>query len=121
MALKTNLIREGMSEREQGKVLHQITQEFGISQTDLAKKIGKSRNWVDKRIRLALNLHPDIVKALEDNKISMTMAEIISSLEPALQSPFSSYLLNNNIKDEAEVRKAKRHFLNNTIYTIGYE
>lgn len=38
------------------------------------------------------------------------------------QDSFLLYILENNIaKDENEVRKAKKRFLNNTIYTIGYE
>ena len=121
LALKTNLIREGMSEREQGKVLHQITQEFGISNVELSKKIGKSRQWVDRRIRLALDLHQIVAEALESGKIGIKVAEIIASLVPATQGQFLLYILQNNIKDENDVRDAKRRFLNNTIYTIGYE
>lgn len=121
LALKTNLIREGMSEREQGKVLHQITQEFGISQTELAKRIGKGRKWVDARIRLALDLHADVVSALESGKIGMRVAEIISTLDMGTQRLFLLYICENKITDQDEVRTAKKRFLNNTIYTIGYE
>jgi hypothetical protein len=42
LALKTNLIREGMSEQEQGKVFHQITENFNICGAELAKRIGKN-------------------------------------------------------------------------------
>ena len=121
LALKTNLIREGMSEREQGKVLHQITQEFGISSRDLSKRIGKNRVWIDRRIRLAMDLHQRVADALEAGKISMRAAEIIASLPLAPQEPFLLYILQNNITDENEVRAAKKRFLNNTLYTIGYE
>ena len=111
-----------MNEREQGEVLHQITQEHGISQNDLAKRIGKSRQWVDNRIKLALNLAEDIVKALENDIITMRVAEIISTLVPQGQPTFLKYLIANGIeRNETEVRKAKKRFLNNTIYTVGYE
>jgi len=51
----------------------------------------------------------------------MNVAEIISSLESAPQSPFLSHLSNNNISIPEDVRKAKKRFINNTICTIGYE
>jgi hypothetical protein len=48
--------------------------------------------------------------------------EIIASLGRADQPKFLEYLKSNNIeRNEAEARVAKRRFLNNTIYTIGYE
>lgn len=122
LALKTNLIREAMSEREQGKILHQITQEFGISGTELARRIGKGEDWVRRRIKLALDLHESVAEALENNIITMRVAEIIATLEIQPQAGFLLYICNNKIeRNEAEVRKAKKCFLNNTIYTIGYE
>jgi hypothetical protein len=51
----------------------------------------------------------------------MITATIISTVDMSLQGAFLIYLSKNNIKDESEVRKAKKRFLNNTIYTIGYE
>jgi ParB family chromosome partitioning protein len=122
LALKTNLIREGMSEREQGKVLHQITQDFGISQNELSKRLGKSRQWVDRRIKVALDLADEVVVALESNTITMSVAEVISTLALREQPKFLEYLITNGItKNHEDVRKAKKCFLNTTIYTIGYE
>lgn len=122
LALKTNLIREGMSEREQGKVLHKITQDYNISGAELAKKIGKSDNWVNSRIKVAMDLHESVANALENNEITLRVAEIISSLAPEGQEGFLKYLKSNGIeRNEPEARKAKKRFLNNTLYTIGYE
>lgn len=122
LALKTNLVREGMSEREQGKVLSDVKQQLSISEATLAKKIGKTQQWVNKRIRIALNLHQNVVEALESNKITMSVAEVISSLDSTLQGLFLIYILENNIgKDEHLTRKAKKRFQNTLIYTIGNE
>ncbi|MCQ1534677.1 ParB/RepB/Spo0J family partition protein [Methanosarcina sp. KYL-1] len=122
LALKTNIIRQDMSEREQGKVLHRITQEFGISGPELARKIGKRDEWVRRRIKIALDLHDEVAKALEDDIIIMRVAEIIASLDIQYQAGFLKYIIQNKIeRNEAEVRKAKKRYLNNTIYTIGYE
>jgi ParB family chromosome partitioning protein len=121
LSLKTNLIRQEMTEREQGKVLHKITEAFNISQTELAKKIGKSQAWVNKRIRTALDLTPKVANALDKGLISFSVAEIVGGLDTNLQDLFLEYILSNKITDPEDVRKAKQRFLNNTIYTIGYE
>jgi hypothetical protein len=92
-----------------------------LSHRDLAKKLGKSHTWVDNRIKLAMNLHDAVAKALDEDKISTKTAEIISTLNMATQLPFLLYILENKITNVDEVRKAKKRFLNNTIYTIGYE
>ena len=69
-----------------------------------------------------MNLHPDVAKALEDGRITMNVASNIATLEKSsLQAPFLLYILSNNIEhDDIAVGKAKKRFLNNTIYSIGY-
>jgi ParB family chromosome partitioning protein len=121
LSLKTNLLRQDMGEREQGKVLHKLTEEFKISNAELARRLGKSSNWVNQRIRIALDLHKDVEAALNKNQITFRVAEIIASLEPSTQCAFLKYILVNKITNEDEVRLAKKRFLNSTIYTIGYE
>src|SRR5574340_1303885 len=121
LSLKTNLLRQDMSEKEQGKVLSEILTASTMSENELAKKIGKHHSWVNRRIRLALNLVPEVTKALEDKKIGMEVAYLIGTMESALQAPFLLYISANNITDAESVRIAKKRFLNNTIYTIGYE
>lgn len=122
LALKTNLIREEMTEREQGKILHQILTTFGLKQTELARKLGKNESWVRKRVKLALDLHDDVAKALEENKISFTVAsEVIATLPLRLQGDFLIYLLENNIQSPEDARRAKRRFENTTLFTLGYE
>lgn len=49
----------------------------------------------------------------------MRVAELIVGVVP--QGQFLEYILSNKITNEDDVRKAKRWFLNTTIYTIGYE
>ena len=119
LALKTNLIREAMSDREQGKILHQITQEYNISGSELARRIGKGREWVNRRIRISLDLHDDVAVALDTGKITAGAAEIIAVLARNVQPDFLKYIITNGITGADEIRKAKKCFLNNTIYTIG--
>jgi hypothetical protein len=72
-----NMMREDMSEVEQGKVLHEIAEKCDISNVELAKKLGKSEFLVHSRIKLALNLHENVAKALEASTIGFKVTEII--------------------------------------------
>ena len=122
LALKTNLIREEMTEREQGKILHQIASNLSLSSAQIAYKIGTSKHWVNHRVKLALDLHEDVAKALESGEITFALAaRIIAQLPMKTQSSFLIYLLQNNIKDVDKARVAMRRFLNTTLYTVGYE
>ena len=52
----------------------------------------------------------------------MNVAELIASVDAPLQAAFLKYICAKKIeRNETEVRKAKKRFLNNTICTIGYE
>jgi ParB family chromosome partitioning protein len=122
LALKTNLIREEMTPREQGKVLHQIVTILDISQRELARRIGKGETWVRDRIKSAIDLHPDVIKAVDEKKITWAVASrVIATLPLRSQSAFLIYLLENNITGDDDARIALRRYLNDTLYTIGYE
>lgn len=77
--------------------------------------------WVNKRIRVALKLNKNIADALDKGTIYLSIAEIIATLDDFLQESFLLYISQNNILVEADIRKAKKRFQNNTIYTIGVE
>lgn len=122
LALKTNLVREEMTDRDQGAVLHEIIQKYNITEKELAERIGKSTHWVTRRIKLALNLAPEVAHALEADVITMSVAEVIAGMALEDQTSFLAYITREKIERiEAEVRKAKHWYLNNKIYTIGYE
>lgn len=121
LSLKTNLIRQEMTEREQGKILHQITEAFGMSGAELARRIGKHPSWVNYRIQMVLDLNETVMNALDEKKITFSIAQIIATLDSAIQSQFLEYILSNNITDKEDARRAKRRFINQTIFTIGYE
>ena len=122
LSLKTNMLRQDMTPMEQGKVLNEIMQKHpDISGKELSRKLGKHENWVGERVRIALKLHKSVTAALESEKITFKVAQIIGSLEPHAQEAFLLYILENKITKDEDVLRSKRRFLNNTIYTIGYE
>lgn len=122
LSLKTNLIRQDMTPMEQGIVLNEIMIKHPeYTGRELSRKLGKDEGWVGKRVRLALKLHKSVSDALSDDKITFSVAQIIGSMELLLQEAFLLYILKNNISADRDVAIAKQRYLNNTIFSIGYE
>ena len=69
MALVENVQRENLSAIEEAKSYVQIMRQSGMTQEQVAKKIGKSQSAVANKIRL-LNLPDEIQQAVIDSKIS---------------------------------------------------
>jgi hypothetical protein len=77
---------------------------------------------VRDRIKSAIDLHPDVIKAVDEKKITWAVASrVIATLPLRSQSAFLIYLLENNITGDDDARIALRRYLNDTLYTIGYE
>jgi len=121
LSIKTNLLRQEMSQVEQGRVLKAIMETTKLSGAAISEKIGKSPKWVTSRVQLALDLHETVAKALADGGISNPIALIISSVDKSMQPALLKVLKSKNITNEDDARRERDRFLNNTIYTIGYE
>lgn len=69
LAIIENLQREDLSSVERALAFHRLATEFGFKHTEIAKKVGKSREYVSNTIRI-LSLPQDIIDALRDGKIT---------------------------------------------------
>ncbi len=121
LSLKTNLLRLNMSPREQGKVIHNLITKYGISQNELAEKIGMSQSKISQLLTIVLKLHKSVVDALNLKTINYGIASVIGSLSLEQQPIFLEIILNSKISSPALATKIKNKFLNNTLYTIGYQ
>ena len=121
LALKTNLIREGMEPVEEGKVLNEIMEVYGYSQRELAEEVGKSRRWVSDRLTLALDVHEGVHDMLQRGDISQTVANVIGGVPNPTQPDFAEYLIENDVTNRQDALSLRRRFLNDTLYTIGYQ
>lgn len=121
LSLKTNLLRLEMTAMEQGKQLVKILENYGISQRELGRRLNVSAHWVNDRVRLALDLHEDVVKALENKLINFSVATVIGSVPLMAQPIFLQIILDRNISNNSEAIVLRRQFLNDTIFTIGYQ
>lgn len=120
LSLKTNLKRSDMTPREQGIILNKIMTKYEKSPNDLVDDLGVSKDWISKRLKLALELHEDVVQSLENNEINFAIATIISSISRNTQPIFLKIIINRKITQMQEATVIKRIFLNDTIYSIGY-
>jgi ParB family chromosome partitioning protein len=94
LSLKTNMLRLEMTPREQGQVLAKIMEEHSLSQREIAKRLNVSPDWVSQRVRVALELHEKVARQL---------------------------MIDNNITLNTDAWPLRRRFLNDVIYTIGYQ
>ncbi len=82
LALIENIQRHDLDVVEEAKAYRQLAQAYGLSQEDVAQRVGKSRSVVANRLRL-LTLPVTILRALRDGVISEGHAKVILSVEDA--------------------------------------
>lgn len=69
LAIIENIQREDLNPVERAKAFDRLAKEFGFKHQEIAKKVGKSREYVTNTLRILL-LPADIVDALSQGKIS---------------------------------------------------
>ena len=103
LALVENLQREDLNPIEEAKGYQSLIDDFGLTQEEAAKSVGKSRPAVANALRL-LSLSPDVLYLVETGELSAGHAR---ALVP-LQDPESQLLAAKEILSKAlSVRKAE--------------
>lgn len=69
LAIIENLQREDLNPVDRAKAFNRLVEEFGFKHTEIAKKVGKSREYVSNTIRL-LSLPAEMLETLAAGKIS---------------------------------------------------
>jgi len=121
LALKTNLTRKGMSKLEEGKVVNRLMSEHDLTESEVGERLGKSRKWVSDRVKVALNLKPEVKGLVEEGDLSYTLARVVTTVEEDRQLEFAKLLIEQDITDETFANELADRFDNDTVYTIGYE
>lgn len=80
IALLENLQRENLNVIEEANAYKKMIEKLNLTQEDLAKKVGKSRSHITNLLGL-LRLPKEVQEMLEENKISMGHARVLSKLE----------------------------------------
>ena len=110
MAVIENIQRTDLSPIESARAMAKLQDEFGMTQREIASKLGKSRESVSNTVRL-LSLPSEIQNAIGEGKVSESQGRMLLSLEdPKLQSSIFAEILKDNLtvrQLESRIRKAK--------------
>lgn len=80
IALIENIIRKDMSLPEECEAVRVLTQEQGLSVSQVCQLIGRTREWINRRL-MAPGLPENVRVALFDGLISLKVAEIIGQVD----------------------------------------
>jgi ParB family chromosome partitioning protein len=82
VALIENIQREDLNPIEEAYAYHQLHEEFGLTQEEISKRVGKERSTVANFLRL-MRLPDSVKKLLASGQLSMGHARAILAVEPA--------------------------------------
>jgi ParB family chromosome partitioning protein len=105
MALVENVQREDLNPIEVALGYHRLMSEVGLTQSEVAEKVGKSRASVANSLRL-LRLPPVVQAALRDGKVAMGHARALVTIDD-LEA--QEKLLNKIIEENLSVRDVEAH------------
>lgn len=84
LALVENLQREALNPIEEAEGYRALTDDHGLSHSDIARSVGKNRSTVANALRL-LNLPPSVRKYLEDGTLTSGHARPLLALEDPIR------------------------------------
>lgn len=94
IAIVENVQRQNLNPIEEANAYKNMLDELGYKQEEVAKKMGKSREYVSNMIRL-LKLPEDVQRLVSEGKISMGHARAIVNTEDP--SSYIKQILDNNL------------------------
>ncbi|MHB0867998.1 MAG: ParB/RepB/Spo0J family partition protein [Chloroflexota bacterium] len=103
LALVENIQRQDLGPLEEAAAYRQLLEEHGLTQEEVARRVGKSRSAVANSLRL-LNLPPEAKSALEEGRITEGHARTLLSLPTAEQQ---LQLLKSMLSSTVTVRQAE--------------
>lgn len=117
IALLENLQRENLNSIEEATAYKKLIDNLAITQEELAKKLGKSRSHITNMLGL-LSLPEEIKEMINDNKITMSHARVLSKIEEkdkVIEMAHKIIDKNLNVRDLEELSKdkelAKKHHI----------
>jgi ParB family chromosome partitioning protein len=103
LAIIENVQRDDLNAIEEALAYQQLIDDFGMTQQEVAKRVGKSRPTVANLVRL-LNLGPDVQAAVVDGRISGAHAR---ALLPLTTVESQRVVMQTIIKNDLSVRQVE--------------
>ena len=108
VALIENVQRENLNAMEEARAYEHLMKDFGMTQEEMAQKIGRSRSHIANFLRL-LKLAPQVQEYVANGSLSMGQARPLITLEDAkLQRDAAEYIQSEELsarQSEALVKK----------------
>ena len=96
LAMIENLQREDLNPIEEAQGYQTLISQYGLTQEEAARQVGKSRSAVTNAMRL-LNLTPAVRTLVEEGKLSGGHARALLPLPPALQESAAATVLKGDL------------------------
>lgn len=103
ISLIENLQREDLNPIEAATAMRSLMDEYGMTQEDLADRIGKSRSAIANTLRL-LNLAPEVIKMVANGALSAGHARALISVPQVDQIKIAE----SAVKEEISVRDVEK-------------
>ena len=115
--LTENIQRKSMDPVEEAEAFRRYVVDFGWGgMSELAKKIGKSEEYVSHRIQL-LKLSPEIKEQIIRTKLNVSQALELTTIPSDRQAEIESYVMNNSptVKQIREVKSLVKDDISNQL------
>lgn len=109
IAIIENIQRENLSPIEESKAYKSLIDTYKLTQKELSETLGKSRSYIANSMRL-LNLDKEVLKDLENEKISIGHGKVLLGLDKVEQSRVAKQIIEDglNVRQTEElVKKVK--------------
>lgn len=111
LALVENIQRFDLNAIERARAFKQLQEEFDLTHDEIAKKVGKSREFVSNSVRL-LSLPETVQNGLRQGKISEGHARSIAGIKnPAAQNALYQEVLANNLSVRQIEQRAREVYV----------
>ena len=106
-----NLQREDLNPIEAARAIKQLMDEYDLTQETVSDRIGKSRSSVANTLRL-LSLYPDVIKMIEDGKLSSGHARCLVVVDDINQQMKLAKQASDGKMSVRELEKAVKNYIN---------
>ena len=79
VSLIENIQRENLNPVEEAEAIQCLMQQYGMTQEEVSKRLGKNRSTVANTLRL-LNLPPDVLELLRDGRLSAGHGRVLAGI-----------------------------------------
>ena len=115
ISLIENLQREDLNPIESATAMKSLMEDYGLTQEELADRIGKSRPAIANTLRL-LNLAPEVIKLVANNDLSAGHARAIITMPETDQVKLAKEI----IKSGMSVRDVENSVKDNSSYSSNF-